>query len=160
MAQKAKKDRARANTTALNNLHIGSAVVNGIFLALHFFVRSRSLLTYGLVSIPAIACQFILETSGRPKYDAKGALKTAGEDMASPGLTEYMFDVVWVTWAGAALTLLFGNKGWLLLIAIPAYGFYMASSLLGFGRQKLAQMQDPGQQAAAPQGNRKARRAA
>ena len=143
MAQKAKKDRAKSNTAALNNLHIGTASVHALFLAFHFLFRSRSLLAYGLFSVPSLICEYVLETTGRPKYDPDTkALRSSGEDMAAPGLTEYMFDVIWVTWASVVSVIIFGNWGWLLWAVVPAYGLYMGSGLLGMGKQKLAQMQD------------------
>lgn len=164
MAQKAKKDRAKANTAALNNLHMGSAIVNLVFLASHFLWRPHSLVLYGVLSAPALACEYVLERSGRPRYDAASkTLKSSGEDLAAAGLTEYMFDVIWVTWASALLAMLFGSWGWALWAVVPAYGLYMASGLLGFGRSQLAQMQGQGQPeaaAGASQGNRKQRRAA
>lgn len=164
MAQKAKKDRARSNAATLNNLHIGSAVVNVLFLLSHFLLWPRSLVAYGLFATPSLVCEYVLEVSGRPKYDsATGALKTSGEDLAAAGLTEYMFDVVWVTWAAALAVIFFGNWGWLLWAVLPAYGVYLGSGLLGMGRQKMAQMQGGGgdaAQTAAPQGNRRSRRAA
>ncbi|KAK2593773.1 hypothetical protein QQS21_008534 [Conoideocrella luteorostrata] len=163
MAQKAKKDRAKSNSAALNNLHIGSLIINILFLLSHFLFRSRSLVVYGLFATPSLICEYVLEISGRPKYDAAtGTLKTSGEDLAAAGLTEYMFDVVWVTWASAIAVILFGNWGWLLWAVLPAYGLYMGSGLLGMGRQKLAQMQagDAAGGGAAPPGNRRARRAA
>ncbi|KAL2680855.1 hypothetical protein Neosp_008458 [[Neocosmospora] mangrovei] len=163
MAQKAKKDRAKSNAAALNNLHIGSLVVNVLFLLSHFLFRSRSLWLYGLLSAPALICEYVLEISGRPKYDpSTRALRSAGEDLNSAGLTDYMFDVIWVTWASAIFVILFGNKGWLLWVVVPAYGLYLGSGLLGMGRQKMAELQGAGAGAgdAAPQGNRRARRAA
>ncbi|KAL8414861.1 hypothetical protein RB594_005897 [Gaeumannomyces avenae] len=161
MAQKAKKDRARSNVAALNNLHIGSAVVNGLFLALHFLFGSRSLLAYTLVSIPSFLCQLTLERAGRPKFEASGALKSAGEDLASPGLTEYMFDVVWVTWATLVLVALFGNSLFFFWLIIPAFGAYKGFSLFGAARN-MAAMQGLGAAGAQqqPAGNRKQRRAA
>jgi hypothetical protein len=159
MAQKAKKDRARANTAALNTLHLGALIVNTLFLVSNFLFRSRSLLAYAIISAPSFLCEFVLERSGRPTYDPDTkALRSAGEDLASPGLTEYMFDVVWVTWAAAVAVVLFGNWAWLLWAVVPAYGFYIGSGLLGMGKQKMAQMQETNEQA--PQGNRRSRRAA
>lgn len=165
MAQKAKKDRAKANAAALNNLHMGSLVVNALFLLSHFLFRPRSLVAYGLFATPSIICEYVLEISGRPKFDAAtGALKTAGQDLAAAGLTEYMFDVIWVTWAATISVMLVGNWGWLLWAVLPAYGAYQGSGLLGMGRQKLAQVQGgdaSGAGGSAPaQGNRRARRAA
>ncbi|KAL4724971.1 hypothetical protein ACLX1H_008418 [Fusarium chlamydosporum] len=153
MAQKAKKDRAKSNAAALNNLHVGSLAINVLFLLAHFLFRSRSLWLYGLLSTPALICEYVLEVSGRPKYDPNTkALRTAGEDLSSPGLTEYMFDVIWVTWASA----------WFLWLVLPAYGLYLGSGLLGMGKQKMAEFQGAGDAGAgaAPPGNRRARRAA
>ncbi|PSR83780.1 hypothetical protein BD289DRAFT_369539 [Coniella lustricola] len=163
MAQKAKKDRAKSNAAALNNLHIGAAVVNGLFLAWHFFFRSRSLLAYFLLSLPSFISQFALEKAGRPTFDpATGALKSSGEDLAAKGLTEYMWDVVWVTWGCQILVMLFGNWFWLLWTIVPAYGAYQGYGLLGQAKQLAGMqgLQQGGQEGAAPPGNRKQRRAA
>lgn len=158
MAQKARKDRAKSNSAALNNLHIGSVIVNGVFLLLHFVFRTRSLLLWFILSLPSFACQIALEKTGRPSYDpATGALKSSGEDLGAAGLTEYMFDVIWVTWGAAILVALFGNWAWFLWGVVPAYGAYKAFGMLGAAKQ-MAQM---GANAnAAPAGNRKQRRAA
>ncbi|AEO68987.1 uncharacterized protein THITE_2118900 [Thermothielavioides terrestris NRRL 8126] len=157
MAQKARKDRAKSNTAALNNLHVGSLIVNGLFLLLHFVFRSRSLLLWFILSLPSFICQFTLERTGRPSYDpVTNTLKSSGEDLAAPGLTEYMFDVVWVTWAAAILAALFGNWAWLLWGVVPAYGAYKAFGMMGAAKQ-MAQM---GANAQPPVGNRKQRRAA
>jgi hypothetical protein len=163
MAQKAKKDRAKANTVALNNLHIGSVVVHTLFLLSHFVLsRSRSLPLWGLFSTPSLICEYVLESSGRPKYDAStGALKSSGEDLGAQGLTDYMFDVIWVTWGAVVLVTLFGNWAWWIWMIVPAYGVYMGWGLLGMGRQKMAQMQGGGmEEPAQQQGNRRSRRAA
>ncbi|KAK4179042.1 hypothetical protein QBC36DRAFT_88848 [Triangularia setosa] len=159
MAQKARKDRAKSNVATLNNLHLGSLIVNGLFLLLSFIFRSRSLLTWFILSLPSFVCQFILEKSGRPKYDpSTNALKSSGEDLAAPGLTEYLFDVVWVTWAAAILVVLFGNWAWFLWAVVPAYGLYKGYGMFGAARQ-MAQL-GGNADAGAPVGNRKQRRAA
>ncbi|KAF4591624.1 DUF788 domain-containing protein [Ophiocordyceps camponoti-floridani] len=160
MAQKAKKELAKSNSASLNRLHLISLVANGIFLFAHLAGRRRSLLAYALLSLPAFACQYILEISGRPKYDAtSGVLKSPGQDLAAQGLTEYMFDVVWVTWVCCAAVVLAGNWAWLLWAVIPAYGLYLGAGLFGAGRQQLAGMQTA-QGGGAPPANRRARRAA
>lgn len=164
MAQKAKKDRAKSNAVALKQLHIGAAAVNGLFLAWSLLFRSRSFLVYALLSLPSFICQFALEKAGRPRFDAAtGALKSAGEDLAAQGLTEYMWDVVWITWACQVLVMLFGNWFWLLWAVVPAFGAYKGYGLLGMAKQ-LSGMQGmqgtEGQEAAPAAGNRKQRRAA
>lgn len=165
MAQKAKKDRAKSNIEALKNLHLGAVVVNVLFLSWHFLFKSRSLWAYALLSAPSFICQFTLEKAGRPSYEpSTGALRNAGEDMTAPGLTEYMWDVIWVTWACQILVMLFGNWLWLIWAVVPAYGAYKGYGLLGAARQ-MAGMQTQGggtqgQDAAPVPGNRKQRRAA
>ncbi|KAK0710891.1 hypothetical protein B0H67DRAFT_492743 [Lasiosphaeris hirsuta] len=160
MAQKARKDRAKSNSAALNNLHLGFLVVNGLFLALHFLFRSRSLLTWFILSLPSFFCQFTLEKTGRPSYDAATkALKNSGEDLAAPGLTEYMFDVIWVTWAAAVLVALFGDWAWLFWVIVPAYGAFKAYGMMGAAKQMMGAAAAAGD-GAAPTGNRKQRRAA
>ncbi|KAK4459118.1 hypothetical protein QBC42DRAFT_12021 [Cladorrhinum samala] len=163
MAQKARKDRAKSNAAALNNLHIGSLIVNGLFLLLNFVFRSRSLLTWFILSIPSFVCQFTLEKTGRPSFDpTTKALKSSGEDLAAPGLTEYMFDVIWVTWAAAILAALFGNWAWFLWSVVPAYGFYKGYGMLGAARSMAGLSGAAGVAGsdAALAGNRKQRRAA
>jgi hypothetical protein len=163
MAQKAKKDRAKANTASLNSLHIGTLSVNGFFLLFNLLFRRRSLLVYAILSIPSLIAEYILETTGRPKYDpSTKALKNAGEDLAAPGLTEYMFDVIWITWAALISVVIFGNWGWLLWAVVPVYGTYKGYGLLGMARGLMggggAAPMPEEQQAQA--GNRRQRRAA
>jgi len=163
MAQKAKKDRAKANTTSLNNLHIGTLAINFIFLLFNLLFKRRSLVAYLLFSIPCVVAEYILETTGRPKYDASTkALKSSGEDLAAPGLTEYMFDIIWVTWLSLVCVILFGNWGWIVYSVVPIYGAYKGYGLFGMARGMMAgaqQGQMPDEQAAMA-GNRKQRRAA
>jgi len=162
MAQKAKKDRAKANAATLNNLHLGTLFVNLLFLASSFLFRRRSLVAYAILSIPSLICSYILETTGRPKFDpSTNALRSSGEDLAAPGLTEYMFDVVWITWASLVVVMLFGNWGWLFWSVVPIYGGYKGYGLMGMARG----MMGGGQQGLAPEqqtgvGNRKQRRMA
>jgi len=157
MAQKARKDRAKSNEAALKNLHLGSLIANGLFLLLHFFFRKRSLLLWFCLSIPSFFCQLTLEKAGRPQYDSTTkALKSAGEDLNAPGLTEYMWDIIWVTWACTVLAAFFGNWAWFLWAVVPAFGAYKAIGMFGAARQ-MAQL---GANAPPAAGNRRQRRMA
>ena len=161
MAQKAKKELAKANTSTLNNLHVATLTVHALFWLWRLLFAARSVWAYAILSLPSLLCEYVLESTGRPKYDAATrALKSSGDDMAAAGLTEYMFDVVWVTWASIVLVVLFGNWAWWLMAVVPVYAIYIGSGLLGMGRQKMAQMQDPQGPQGPQQGNRKMRRAA
>lgn len=145
MAQKAKKDRAKSNTSTLNTMHLSALTLNILFLSLSTLWLKRSLTLYIGLSIPAFICQFILERTGRPSYTADGkTLIKSGEDLAAPGLTEYMFDVIWVTWACLIAALVFGNKGWFIWLVVPIYGAYTAWGLFGKARGMMGGMQGPG----------------
>ncbi len=163
MAQKAKKDRAKANAAALSTLHIGTLAVNGLFLLFSLLIKRRALLPYFILSIPCLVAEFILERTGRPKYDATTkALKSAGEDLAAAGLTEYMFDIIWITWLSLVLVIMFGNWGWIIYSVVPLYGVYKGYGLLGMARGMMGGAQSgqmPNEQVAMA-GNRKQRRAA
>jgi hypothetical protein len=162
MAQKAKKDRAKANASALNNLHIGSFAVNVVFILFSIFIRRRSMLAYGVLSIPSLVAEYILESTGRPNFDpSTKALKSSGEDLAAPGLTEYMFDIIWITWFCLVSVIIFGNWGWIFWSVVPMFGAYKGYGLLGMARG-MAGAAHAGQmsQEQAVGGNRKQRRAA
>ncbi|PMD19497.1 DUF788-domain-containing protein [Hyaloscypha hepaticicola] len=163
MAQKAKKGVAKANVTTLNNLHIGTLTVNVVFILCNLLWKRRSLLAYFILSIPSFIAEFVLERSGRPTFDpTTKAVKSSGEDLAAPGLTEYMFDIIWITWFSLVLVMLFGNWGWLVWGAVPAYGAYKGYGLLGMARGLMGGAQTgqmPEEQSVAA-GNRKQRRAA
>ncbi|EFX02822.1 duf788 domain containing protein [Grosmannia clavigera kw1407] len=164
MAQKAKKDRAKANTASLNSLHIVALAVNVAFLAFYLFFRSRSLALYLVLSTPSFISELMLERTGRPTFDpTTGSLRSSGEDLSAAGLTEYMFDVIWVTWGTVILVILFGNKLWLIWAIVPAYGAYKAYGLLGMTRQMAGLQGMANNNAPSPASagsNRKQRRAA
>lgn len=163
MAQKAKKDRARTNIATLNNTHVTALVLNLVFLLSSSLYFKRSLVAWALLSIPSFVCEYVLESTGRPKYNPTGALRTSGEDLSAAGLTEYMFDVIWVTWACLVAVLIFGNKAWFLWVVIPAFGLYKGYGLFGAARGMMggANLGSQGaEDTSAPAGNRKQRRAA
>ncbi|KAK8027587.1 hypothetical protein PG991_004643 [Apiospora marii] len=141
MAQKARKHIAKANADTLKNLHLGTLIVHSFFI-----------------------CEYVVEKTGRPKFDpTTKALKSAGEDLSAPGLTEYMFDVIWVTWGAIVSVIFVGNWGWLLWLAVPIFAVIKGYSLLGAARGMASGMQQQQQQqpdAVPAAGNRKQRRAA
>lgn len=162
MAQKAKKDRAKANISSLNTLHIGTLTLNVLFILFSLLIRRRSMLTYAILSIPSLVAEYILESTGRPKFDpTTKALNYSGEDLAAPGLTEYMFDVIWVTWFCLVSVIVFGNWGWIFWSVVPVYGVYKGYGLLGMARGMMGGAK-PSQMPQEPMtaGNRKQRRAA
>ena len=163
MAQKAKKERAKANISTLNTLHIGTLTINTLFILFNLLIKRRSLLAYLVLSLPCFIAEYVLENTGRPKFDpATKALKSSGEDLATPGLTEYMFDIIWITWLSVVCVMLFGDWGWLAWTIVPVYGAYKGYGLFGMAKGLMGgsrQGQLPDEQVAMA-GNRKQRRAA
>lgn len=136
MAQKSKKDRAKRNVNTLNNLHLATFCVNLFFFIFVHFFRKRSIIAYFIFSMPCLLAEFVLEKTGRPKYDATSkALKTSGEDLSAPGLTDFMFDVIFVTWISLVCVMIFGNWGWLFWMTIPIFGLYKGFKLFGVTKE-------------------------
>ncbi|VUG19960.1 DEBR0S6_04412g1_1 [Brettanomyces bruxellensis] len=136
MAGAAEKKQAKYNVETLKQIHIISAVVNLFSLVCLFvFHRPNSKKPYFIFSIPGWFCEFVIEKIGRPKYkkdDVRGfqMLVNAGEDLRQQGLTEYIFDVFYLTEACDVFMCLFGsNMSYLILLLIPIYAVYKLASL-------------------------------
>ncbi|THV44739.1 hypothetical protein BGAL_0587g00050 [Botrytis galanthina] len=160
MAQKAKKDRAKANIQALNYLHYGTFLANALFCLFHFLIRPRNMWAYVLFSLAPWVIEWFLEQNSRPKFDQAGKMVSAGEDLAAPGLTEYMFDIIWMHWLSLVVVVIFGNWGWLVFSVVPIYGLYKVFGLWSGAKG----MMGGGQRTQAPEeqmpmaGNRRQRR--
>lgn len=89
--------------------------VQGIQLLLLFFFqsqRTRSHITlYALTSLPSLFLTFQLISMGSPRLSPTGSLVSAGDDLSQAGLTQYMMDVVFVTWAAQIVACVW-SKGW------------------------------------------------
>jgi hypothetical protein len=128
MAGAAEKKQAQRNLETLSSVHKLSAIVNAITLLSLFLLGrpSSGKKWYFIFSIPAFACQYIAEKIGRPRYninaDGYKVLVRAGDDLQQAGLTEYMFDIIYLTLLIDILTVVFGTmKVWYLLLVVPAY---------------------------------------
>lgn len=101
--------------------------MHAVFLFLRFTLRSSlSLKRYVLLSAPALLIEFYLEKLARPSYNPDGSLRRAGEDLDAPGLTEFMWDIVYWTWINLIFVVILGNRAWWLYLVIPAYAVYAA----------------------------------
>lgn len=125
MARQAEKQLAKNNVAKialLRNLAIG---VNAIFVLVRLVwcFRSTTKKTwffYIITNIIACMIHTQLSTMGSPKYAADGSLKSSGEDLAQSGLTEYLTDIVYVTWIIYVLVALITDYAWLLYLAASA----------------------------------------
>lgn len=64
--------------------------------------------------------EYYLERLGRPSYTPTGDLRSPGEDMEAKGVTEYLWDIVYVTWCVMGLVGIAGEWAWWLWVsALP-----------------------------------------
>jgi SRP-independent targeting protein 2/TMEM208 len=78
-------------------------IINIAFIVLRLFLR-RSLSSWTLYILYLLSfalagfIQFQLESFGHPTFDENGGVIKSGEDLGQAGLTEYMFDILYLTW--------------------------------------------------------------
>lgn len=137
MAGAAEKKQAQRNIETLSSIHKLSGIVNLISLLCIFFLQRplNGKKYYFLLSIPAYVCQYIVENIGRPSFkineDGYKVLVKAGEDLQQAGLTEYMFDIIYLTLSIDLLMCIFGTmKVWLLLAIVPIYACWKLKGVI------------------------------
>lgn len=136
MASQSSKKIATANSQTLKELHLISLLINSlVILSLFLFHRPASKWKFVVFSLPALGCQLVLEKSGRPIYSLDSLthlskLVKSGDDIKGPGLFEYMFDCIYVTWFCDILMILFGsNKVWVFFLIVPGFMVYKVANL-------------------------------
>jgi hypothetical protein len=83
---------------------------------------------YGLcASLSALIIQQ-MNSMSRATYDTYGSLKSEGMDLNSPGLIQYLFDLVYLCWL-SQLMAVFTRYGWFVLVIVPVYGGYKVYTL-------------------------------
>ncbi|PAV20707.1 hypothetical protein PNOK_0333400 [Pyrrhoderma noxium] len=133
MANAAAKKSAAQNEKALQNLHRGMIVSNVLSILLRW-LRGRGIfsLSFGFVYffllmsyVVETLVYYFLSSSGTPKRDASGNMRPASVDLANPGyFCEWMFDVLYITWACQVGSALLGEFVWWLYLSIPGYIIY------------------------------------
>ncbi|GME77868.1 unnamed protein product [Ambrosiozyma monospora] len=137
MAGASDKKQATSNLKILKEIHLASAIVNGLtVLSLFFLHRPSTKKYYFILSIPAFICQYVIETTGRPTYtktlQGYQQLVKSGQDLKQSGLTEYMFDLIYITLIIDILLILFGsNKVWLLFLVVPGFAAFKLKGIVG-----------------------------
>lgn len=131
-------------------MHLISLGNNLFFLLLRLLIfraqyTRNTLILYVLLSAPALAIEFWLEKIGRPTYTENGELRRPGEDLEAKGLTEFMWDVLYWTWACIAAAAMMGNKAWWMYAVVPMYSMWTASTMIMNMREGMAGMTGQGQ---------------
>ncbi|KZP24601.1 putative opsin [Athelia psychrophila] len=132
MANASQKRIASQNEKTVKTLQLGMILPTLLHFLLRLLFRrsslppsKTSLAVYILAYIPTFFLTRYLENIGTVKRDASGTLISSGEDLAQGGITEWCFDIIYVTWACQIGSGAFGNKVWYLWLVIPAYGGFM-----------------------------------
>ncbi|KAI6164960.1 hypothetical protein EDD17DRAFT_1775295 [Pisolithus thermaeus] len=126
MAKGAAKRIAGQNERAIKNLRLGMVIPTILSLVLRLLLRrdslppsKGSLLIYVLTYLPALFLSRYLENIGTSRRDpTTGALISSGEDLNQPGVTEWSFDVLYVTWACQVGSGAFGEWFWYFLSGV------------------------------------------
>ncbi|CAH00394.1 Snd2p [Kluyveromyces lactis] len=132
MAGKSSKKIAAKNAAILKQLHVLVVAILSLTLLRKWFSNGLiSTLKPILFNVPMLLCLYILERTGRPKYEVSNAahgkykLVNEGFDLESGGLTEYMKDIVYVSLFCNLGTVFFNTmKWWFLVLVCPAFIFY------------------------------------
>ncbi|KAI5117501.1 hypothetical protein M0805_009670 [Coniferiporia weirii] len=139
MANAAAKKTAAQNEKSLQYLQRGMAVSNALSVLLRWW-RHRGIfsLHFGIAYfflvvsyiIEGLAYSFLVN-AGKPTKDASGNVKPASVDLANPGyFCEWVFDILYITWACQLGSALFGEYVWWLYITVPGYVLYKVGPML------------------------------
>ncbi|KAJ1021093.1 hypothetical protein NDA16_003879 [Ustilago loliicola] len=118
MARGSAKKTTSGNTFLLTLLRNGFLATNTIYLVVRFWLLRSSMTKrtiFGYVASEAIAVALWLTLQ---------SMAAQGNDLQQSGLTQYMFDIIYVTWFVQLASLVWG-KFWYLYLIIPAYAGYV-----------------------------------
>ena len=94
-------------------------------------------LLYFILASPAFAIEFWLEKIGRPVAAQNGEIQKPGADLEAQGLMEYLWDVLYWSWACIVAATLLGNNAWWLWAVIPLYSLWLAFTTFGGMKQSM-----------------------
>ncbi|KAF8901734.1 hypothetical protein CPB84DRAFT_1777301 [Gymnopilus junonius] len=132
MANASGKRIANQNETTVKTLRLGMFLPTVLSLLLRFLFRASSLppskgslAIYIVTFFPAFFLSNYLIKQGSPRRDPiTGTLISSGEDLGQSGVTEWCFDILYITWACQIGSGLFGEWFWWLYMVIPLYAVF------------------------------------
>jgi len=131
MANTSQKRIATQNEKAVKNLQLGIVIPTLLHFVFRLLFRRSSLppskgslAIYIITYVPTFFLTRYLEKIGTTKRDAAGKLISSGEDLNQPGITEWCFDIIYVTWACQVGSGAFGEWVWYLWLVIPLYAAF------------------------------------
>jgi len=138
MAGASAKKIAAQNEGYIKNLRLSFAIVSILSLAIRIFLRRldvtsvKQWIGVSFPFIPSVALYRYLVRLGTPVRDGSGTLLNPGSDLNQSGITEWCFDILYLTWICQVGSAIFGKWFWLLYLAIPGFASYkLWTSALG-----------------------------
>ncbi|KAF7331811.1 DUF788-domain-containing protein [Mycena kentingensis (nom. inval.)] len=129
MANASAKRIASQNEAILKTLRLGMILPGLISLILRVLLRrspsKTSIFLNVATFLPAFFLSNYLIKIGTTRRDpTTGALISYGEDLSQPGVTEWCFDVLYITWTCQIGSGAFGDWFWWIYMIIPLYAVY------------------------------------
>ncbi|KAF8165002.1 DUF788-domain-containing protein [Crassisporium funariophilum] len=129
MAQASAKRIASQNESTVKILRLGMILPTILSLVIRFLFRRSSLppskgslAIYIATFFPAFFLSNYLVKMGTTRRDpTTGTLISYGEDLSQQGVTEWCFDILYITWACQIGSGAFGEWFWWLYMIIPVY---------------------------------------
>ncbi|KAI0068985.1 DUF788-domain-containing protein [Artomyces pyxidatus] len=144
MANASAKRIASQNEAALKNLFYGQTISNVLPILLRILFRlwgngaSKTAVVFYTFSLALSQLLYRqLVKMGTPKRDATGSLAYAGDDLNQPGMTEWFFDILYISWIAQVGTSIVGEWFWWIYAVIPIFlvyklwGSFISPMLLG-----------------------------
>ncbi|KAF8450307.1 hypothetical protein L210DRAFT_843343 [Boletus edulis BED1] len=140
MAHGAAKRIAGQNEQAIRVLHLGMFLPTVLSILLRLLFRrgslppsKGSLAIYVVTYLPALFLSRYLESIGTSRRDpTTGAIVSSGQDLNQPGVMEWCFDILYVTWVCQIGSGAFGEWFWYFYLLIPSYAvFKVWSNFIG-----------------------------
>ncbi|KAF5370146.1 hypothetical protein D9758_001281 [Tetrapyrgos nigripes] len=132
MAQGSLKKIASQNESAIKTLRLGMILPTILSILLRLLLRrdslppsKGSLAIYVATFFPVFLLSNYLIKIGTTRRDpTTGALISYGEDLGQPGVTEWCFDILYITWTCQIGSGAFGEWFWWLYMVIPIYAVF------------------------------------
>ncbi|ORZ18239.1 hypothetical protein BCR41DRAFT_370053 [Lobosporangium transversale] len=133
MANSSQKKIAHENAKALLSLRKGFIWVNAFYIFYRIIYNWSTFglkLGFGYIATAGLSIFLYTQINamGRPRYNSRGELADAGQDLSQEGLVQYAFDIIYVTWF-VHVTSAFWSKMWWFYLSIPAYAGWKAWQL-------------------------------
>ncbi|KAI0254336.1 hypothetical protein BJV78DRAFT_1274160 [Lactifluus subvellereus] len=131
MANASAKRIASQNEAAIRNMFYGQLLSNLFPLLIRIVFRwqafRQSKKAIALYCLSLALSQFLyqyLKRSGTPRRDPTGNLVSSGDDLNHPGMTEWIFDILYISWFAQVGSAIFGEWLWWIYVVIPMFVIY------------------------------------